>query len=126
MKAYTDLEQSKKLAEILPLKSADMCCFQNPNGDINYYGFPFLQGNKASNPIPCWSLASLLDALPDTINGTFYRLTYYRLTIDKEGDVYNISYDDILSKESVILYAEYSLIDACYEMVIRLNELNLL
>ena len=25
MKAYTDLEQSKKLAEILPIESADMC-----------------------------------------------------------------------------------------------------
>ena len=29
MKSYTDLEQSKKLAEILPLESADMTCFQN-------------------------------------------------------------------------------------------------
>ena len=39
MKAYTDLEQSKKLAEILPLESADMCFNDNE---------------------PCWSLAALL------------------------------------------------------------------
>jgi len=25
MKSYTDLEQSRKLAEILPLETADMC-----------------------------------------------------------------------------------------------------
>lgn len=42
MKAYTDIEKSKKLAEILPVESADM-----------YY-----------HPYPCWSLAALLDVLP--------------------------------------------------------------
>lgn len=77
MKSYTDIEQSKMLTEILPIESADMCCFQNPNGDINYYGFPFLQGNKTSNPIPCWSVGALISLLPkhyclETLdNGTY-------------------------------------------------------
>ena len=36
MKSYTDLEQSKKLAEILPLESADMCykCLEDDPYDI--------------------------------------------------------------------------------------------
>lgn len=35
MKAYTDLEQSKKLAEILPIESADM--YYHYNVGINSY-----------------------------------------------------------------------------------------
>lgn len=31
IKSYTDLEQSKKLAEILPLESADMCWYIDDN-----------------------------------------------------------------------------------------------
>lgn len=126
IKSYTDIEQSKKLAEILPLESADMDYIPvvNLNGEYS------LCVNEWDNDhiieegwIPCWSLAALLSVLPDTINGTE---GYCRLTIDKEGDAYNISYEDILSEESIILYTEYSLIDACYEMIIHLHELNLL
>ena len=39
MKSYTDLEQSKVLAGILPLESADMSGFRNQDGTFNYYGF---------------------------------------------------------------------------------------
>lgn len=115
IRAYTTIEQSRKLAEILPLESADMY-YEWPNKKVH-----FKDDKYSGMGLSCWSLAALLDVLPDTINGT-----YCRLIIDKEGDVYNISYDDILSKETVILYAEYSLIDGCYEMVLKLHELKML
>ena len=34
MKAFTDIEQSKKLAEILPIESSDMARFNGENIDI--------------------------------------------------------------------------------------------
>lgn len=43
MKAYTDLEQSRKLAEILPLESADMHWqyIEEDNGQLQWFCFPF-------------------------------------------------------------------------------------
>lgn len=46
MKAFTDIEQSKKLAEILPIESADMCFNDNE---------------------PSWSLAALLEIIPEVL-----------------------------------------------------------
>jgi len=81
MKSYTDLEQSKKLAEILPIESADMNWTPCDNGKKEYY--------KAVNEristnfekkyhIPCWSLAALLDVMPsvslDSSDDHHYRL----------------------------------------------------
>ena len=60
MKSYTDLEQAKKLAEFLPIESADM--YYNlgesilPN--VIYGGH-----NDFKCYLPCWSLASLMDVL---------------------------------------------------------------
>lgn len=130
IKSYTDIEQSKKLAEILPLESADMHYATWAILDGEFIISPNqgstiedLQEDYGNQIIPSWSLASLLSILPDTINGTE---GYCRLTIDKEGDAYNISYDDILSGESTILFAEYSLIDACVEMIVKLHKQNML
>lgn len=109
MKSFTDFEQSKKLAEILPLESADMCCYQNQNGDINYYGFPFLQGNKASNPIPCWSLVSLFGVLPEIQGGKPV------IALDDNYITYP-HMSDLHTKAE-------NLVDACYELILKLNEL---
>ena len=63
MKAYTDLEQSKKLAKILPLKSADMYYRPYPNNE-DWYNIPnFGEAELKFNQLPCWSLATLLDVL---------------------------------------------------------------
>ena len=73
MKSYTDLSQSKKLAEFLPLKSADM--FYNPrsSNEIPYVG----NANTALLQVPCWSLAALLKVLPDEIStGEGYQNKY--------------------------------------------------
>ena len=53
-KAFTSLEQSHKLAEILPVESADMCFNDNE---------------------PCWSLAALLDIFPCSKESPIVNLT---------------------------------------------------
>ena len=67
MKAYTDIEQSKKLAEILPHESADMYYHYNTSVVKNYHeDIPnIIQLNNHftffNDDIPCWSLAALLE-----------------------------------------------------------------
>ncbi len=95
MKAFTDISQSKKLAEILPMESADhhyvrkTCDFRgNPvdrKWSIPKYGNPqsshanyLVQNFTSYEIIPCWSLAALLNILPsstlDSSNDHYYRL----------------------------------------------------
>ena len=71
MKSYTDIEQSKKLAEILPLESADMSWILVNYGDeagsrwepslATYKSGSFLRDRifPKDHTIPRWSLASL-------------------------------------------------------------------
>ena len=61
MKNYTDLEQSKKLAEILPIESADMrFCFSHTLGGRITGHYPMIGREPSLGTIPCWSLAALL------------------------------------------------------------------
>lgn len=80
MKSYTDIEQSKILAEILPLESADMVILHEEpyeTSDSRFDGLhqvlcvPFSKYDKSWRQkyknisyFPCWSLASLLSVLP--------------------------------------------------------------
>ena len=65
MKSYTDLEQSKKLAEILPLKSADMrFCFSHTLDGRIIGHYPMIGSEPSLGTIPCWSLVALLSVLP--------------------------------------------------------------
>jgi hypothetical protein len=115
MKSYTDLEQSKKLAEILPLESADNYYSWH---DERYYvvnkdcPYPYSLKEK----IPCWSLASLLGVIPEGIIEN-----YYTPNIQKENGKYSIAYGD----EELLCEADNP-VDACYEMIIKLNELKML
>lgn len=62
-KIYTDLEQSKKLAEILPLESADMwwdTYEYKPRLEKHYHQYL----GETIDPIPCWSLSALLAQMP--------------------------------------------------------------
>lgn len=67
IKSYTDLEQSKRLAEILPIESADYHYItQGENSYIYPYslsGDDIKQYNKENKYIPCWSLAALMSVL---------------------------------------------------------------
>ena len=116
IKSYTDIEQSKILAEILPIKSADMCYVidyaeSNKYGtdhfklEVDTYG---LEAQKRDN-IPCWSLTALLDILPNE----------NMLVKTTDGEYYCLA-KDIMTKHY------NNPIDACVEMIIKLHELNLL
>ena len=150
MKSYTDLEQSKKLAEILPNESADMhYIIVGTNEEPKHIvGLGEYIGILPS--IPCWSLAALLEFLPYTIklsrdtidaNGNpVYKNECYKFSINRcglFGDKWNIQYygkyQRQLGKRYKELYIDLflsenydNLIDACYEMILKLNELKLL
>jgi len=123
IKSFTDLQQSKKLAEILPLESADMMYQKYETvviGDDYGYKYriqPFFSSNIDS--IPCWSLAALLSVLPDSI----YENTdeYSQLEFSKNSVAYHDLNDGIK-----IGSLKGNLIDACYELILKLHKLNLL
>ena len=107
MKSHTDIEQSKKLAEILPIESADM--FYRDNGiDAKL----MWEHNAHKVKYPCWSLTALLDVVqePELIRnseGTWLiRVWYNRYPFSRGG--YN------------------NPVDACYEMILKLHELKIL
>jgi hypothetical protein len=118
MKAYTDLEQSKKLVEILPVESADMC-FVNDGTSIKIDANPYNVRKhmwKDVQLIPCWSLAALLNVLP---KGTDI--------IKEEADTENERYMCTVGiKDDIIPTFGNNPVDACYEMILKLHELNLL
>lgn len=126
IKAYTDLEQSKKLAEILPSESADLYW---KNGVSNKYIqclTPFVINDYRANvefdyDVPCWSLAALLNIIPKHIK------EYNTLRIDIGEKAFSIWYDEIgcgVNTELPDITME-STVDACVQMIIKLNELNL-
>ena len=128
IKSYTDINQSKKLAEILPLESADMryhtISKYNPYPcDEIVYTIYF--GNPSGDDIPCWSLAALLDVLESEIDGEEGET--YKLKIEKEGNWWNVWYEERYDEANPIETesTEY-LVDACYKMILDLHELKLL
>lgn len=86
IQAYTNISQSKKLAEILSHKTADntyeRVVISGCNLDISeeqqyiHRDIPFTYFSGVG--VPCWSLAALLDILPsstlDSSNDHYYRL----------------------------------------------------
>lgn len=114
MKSYTDILQSKKLADILPLESADMR--YAPFGDTHPWVWDEEVKLLEKDSIPCWSLAAIINV----INTNYYTTLYH------DGVAWNIDiihHDNVKEKHSV--YANTP-IDACYEMVLKLKNLNLL
>ena len=125
MKAFSDLEQSKKLAEILPLESADMYWWSS--GKRYYIEAIDDDDYDEDKDIRAWSLAALLGVLPVMVD---YKGSLIRLRMDK-GNVgqndYAIWYDDLDNGLSTNIASEAkNFIDSCYEMIIKLHEQNLL
>jgi hypothetical protein len=96
MKSYTDIKQSKKLAEMLPVESADCCYFVvKENGEViptpGFFDINVLKKEeKFLNEvtfIPCWSLAALLEVMPKP---DLYRVSadlWVCATFFKEGSI---------------------------------------
>ena len=127
MKSFTDIEQSKKLAEILPIESADMYYHNRVDIPDNFpLPIEWKHSNKLlSQEIPCWSLAALLEQLDDEI--TDEDGNDYHLTIVKKSLQYQLYYHDLWGQVEDIETDYYDdLIDACYEMILKLHEQNLI
>lgn len=113
MKTFTDIEQSKKLAEFLPLESADMDYIPVVNIDGEYSININIWDNDhviEEGWIPCWSLSALLDILPSG-----------KVLIHDKG---NHGYKCICNNMDT--YFHDNPVDACYEMIIKLHEQKLL
>lgn len=119
IKSYTDIEQAKKLVDILPLESADMCYIQDLLANCKYGDYkPYIGDlipSYGQGKIRCWSLSALLDVIPqvklETVkiyNKKQWRCWAYYLSSWHDSDWYS------------------NPIDACYETIVELNELKLL
>ena len=121
IKSYTDLEQSKKLADILPLESADMCYIAH--SELVNIHEPFYK-KMDKEDIPCWSLAALLELIPKIYYPVKDHPTY--LTLGKPKDKWCALYWDATGMQDGEQTLEDNPVDACFEMILKLHELNLL
>lgn len=115
-KICTDIEQSEKLIEFgIDVNTADMCHRFRWSND-SFILLPCAE--KAREPItddiPAWSLAALLNILKDNIK------------IEKTGldqsDMF--TYSIVGDGYDYKTYEHRELIDACYEMIVKLHEKN--
>ena len=112
LRSYTTIEQSKKLAEILPIESADMR--YAPFGDTHpwvWHG-TFIE----KDAVPCWSLAALLDVInKDYYPNLFHDGEAWNLTVTHHDDN-TIKYDTCGDNP----------LDICYRMIVFLHDENLI
>lgn len=110
IKSYTDINQSKKLAKILPIESADMIYLKREINDT-FIETPIVKPiGSVEKSLCCWSLAALLSVLPES----------YQLTSNKEGKV-QLMLIHHLEKD----YYDNP-VDACVAMIEKLHELKML
>lgn len=118
MKAFTSIEQSKKLAEILPLESADMCWTPFDEKWDAYLGSP--NPDAIKKEIHCWSLAALLSILPCNLK--------IALAINDDCQSNTVKHKYAIGSVEHDKYDCFAdnPVDACYEMIIELKERNLI
>jgi len=126
MKSYTDLEQSKKLAEILPLESADMYyCYgmDIKTKEWSYDNTPTIidEENKLDiGDMPCWSLAALSEfILPYIADNDGNNYKFY---LSKDGLDRWIAYYKSDDVSIHICEESYNMIDVILEMVCWLKK----
>jgi hypothetical protein len=131
IKSYTDISQSRKLAEILSVESADQSYIRvaiagdnltipeemqyKHNGDM-----PFVLCNGVG--IPCWSLAALLSIIPYNVS---FNKAVHRFKMVKFPNHWECYHENFGIVSTEIFKADNP-VDVCYEMIIKLKELNLL
>lgn len=131
MKSYTDIEQSRKLVEILPLESADMGW--NVFVDETTRILPIddwdliKDGSGNANFYPAWSLAALLGALPNNENiSTNLSKGGYKIPTLEYTTNWFVDYEDETNDLNNCTTSADNPIDVCVEMIIKLHELKLL
>jgi len=117
IKSYTDIEQSRKLAEILPLESADMYRVFENNAETRVYFGKTPTAYFVSKP--CWSLAALLNVLSEIKPQVYTPILFpsegkwiLQFAEHGHGNVCEVSCDNP--------------VDACVAIIKKLHELNLL
>lgn len=120
MKAFTDLKQSRELTEILPLESADMIwILANPDLPmIKAIAYKDSEKNKYYETLPAWSLAALIDILPQFIKfkGDKYYLRFMKEYVEYANDEVSIT------GRCLHTTGNDNLVDACVEMIKMLHE----
>lgn len=132
MKSYTDLKQSQKLVEILPLESADMIwVLANPDLPmIKAIAYEDSEKSKYYEVLPAWSLAALLGILPNNkhITTTLSR-GGWKIEPVEYIDKWFCEYEDEVDEDSpckAFTVSADNPVDACVTMIEKLHELNLL
>ena len=117
MKAYTDVEQSKRLDKILPKDSYDMYLSRTDDGRtyMPHFGKTIVIDRNMFSyrngfTVPCWSLATLISLLPKC-------LIYTPNSIYEGYTCRNIVTGEETSNED-------NLVDCCVEMIIKNYEQN--
>ena len=119
IKSYTDYSQAQILSKILSDESADMVYIATTNDDIGdtlytaEYKSEIIIKEGDTDYINCWSIASLFNVLP--------HIQEFYPTIEKINDKYVCRY-----KNSGIWTNGDNPVDACYEIILKLNELKML
>jgi len=145
IRSYTTIEQSKVLAEILPLESADMwwnfysVTTNDTTPQIIHLDTPWVGNfnwdNKPDN-IPCWSLAALMNMLPSEFtevgkySTTTYKIDIRKYALTEDVDLYQIAYGSIKFdvdgqysfKDMINTGEKENLIDAAFQMICWLKE----
>ena len=128
IKSYTDIEQSKKLAEILPLESADACWSKYDDGQIRVMPMELWDlikdGLSCLEFTPAWSLSVLLELLP---NDDYHITLLYKTNNgwcseyleEPKSDTEGMHYE---YPESLYSVYDDNSIDAVYWMLIWLLE----
>ena len=119
MKSYTDLKQSKKLAEFLPLESADYYHAPDANCVVTV---PYITKSDTETlipaykgAIPCWSLAALLSVIREAIGYTIYGVNNVYMSCDLGDKPWKLE-TEVYDNE----------VDACVAMIEKLHELKML
>ena len=121
IKSFTSLEQSKKLAEILPIESADMWWVALNWQETEYYVEVKQDGiNQPKKAVPCWSLVALLSVLPNSIYDNTNEFSQLEFTKK------SIAYIHGITGGIKIGALKDNLIDTCYEVILKLHKLKLL
>lgn len=123
IKSVTDIEQSKRLAEILPIESADMsyvCFGYTISATDGYTNFKYTICSKDNDGhcpefnVPCWSLSALLEVIPKKVHVCLWRTQNEKEYIAGSSDTY------IWDCEAD------NPIDACVELIEKLHKEGLL
>lgn len=122
IKAFSDLQQSKVLAGILPLESADMYyddIIDSVTGElfIPADGSTINVGKGTGGSIAAWSLTTLLNVIPKHTD-------LCKSSSNENKDI--IAYWCYNFPNNLTTECYDNPVDACYEMIIKLHELKML